>query len=111
MGPNDQSDAKEIVEWAAKQKWSNGRVGMTGHSYVGSTPQMAASQKAKGLVTIVPSAGLAAMYHHEFQHGVPYNLQWAGPVAAYETLAFQRYLPQGFPDRKSTRLNSSHANI
>ena len=93
MGPNDQSDAFEIVEWAAKQPWSNGRVGMTGHSYVGSTPQMAAAQKPPHLVTIVPSAGLAAMYHHEFQLGVPYNLQWAGPLFAYEQLAIQRHLP------------------
>ena len=93
MGPNDQKDAKAIVEWAARQPWSNGRVGMTGHSYVGSTPQMAAAQKPKGLVTIVPSAGLAAMYHHEFQQGVPYNLQWAGPLVAYEQLAIDRYLP------------------
>lgn len=93
MGPKDQSDAFEIVEWAAKQAWSNGRVGMTGHSYVGSTPQMAAAQKPPHLVTIVPSAGLAAMYHHEFQLGVPYSLQWAGPLFAYEQLAIQRHLP------------------
>jgi len=97
LGPNDQSDAKVIVEWAAKQKWSNGRVGMTGHSYVGSTPQMAAAQNPKGLATIVPSAGLAAMYHHEFQLGVPYNLQWAGPLVAYEGLAISRHLPPGTP--------------
>ena len=30
-------DIKRIVEWAATE-WSNGRVGMSGHSYVGSTP-------------------------------------------------------------------------
>lgn len=97
LGPKDQADAKTIVEWAAKQKWSNGRVGMTGHSYVGSTPQMAAAQNPRGLVTIVPSAGLAAMYHHEFQLGVPYNLQWAGPLFAYEQLAVDRYLPVDDP--------------
>ncbi len=95
MGKLDQSDAKAIVEWAAKQKWSNGKVGMTGHSYVGSTPQMAAAQKPKGLATIVPSAGLAAMYHHEFQLGVPYFLQWAGPLFAYELLSMERHLPYG----------------
>ena len=95
MGPKDQSDAKEIVEWAARQPWSNGRVGMTGHSYVGSTPQMAAAQNPRGLVTIVPSAGLASMYHHEFQDGVPYNLQWVGPLEAYEQLAIERHLPGG----------------
>ncbi|HVE64025.1 MAG TPA: CocE/NonD family hydrolase [Mycobacteriales bacterium] len=95
MGPKDQRDAKAIVEWAAKQPWSNGRVGMTGHSYVGSTPQMAAAQNPKGLVTIVPSAGLGAMYHHEFQNGVPYSLQWAGPLVAYEQIAIDRHLPGG----------------
>lgn len=95
MGRKDQADSKAVVEWAASQGWSNGRVGMTGHSYVGSTPQMAAAQNPKGLVTIVPSAGLAAMYHHEFQDGVPYNLQWAGPLFAYELLALQRHLPPG----------------
>lgn len=94
MGKKDQADAKAVVEWAAAQKWSTGRVGMTGHSYVGSTPQMAAAQNPKGLVTIVPSAGLGAMYHHEFQDGVPYNLQWAGPLFAYEQLALQRHLPK-----------------
>ncbi len=93
MGKADQKDAKTIVEWAAKQPWSNGRVGLTGHSYVGSTPMMAAAQNPKGLVTIVPSAGLAAMYHHEFQNGVPYNLQWAGPLFAYEQLSITRHLP------------------
>ena len=98
MGKKDQADAKAVVEWAATQTWSSGRVGMTGHSYVGSTPQMAAAQNPKGLVTIVPSAGLAAMYHHEFQDGVPYNLQWAGPLFAYEQLALQRHLPKELGD-------------
>ena len=92
LGPKDQADSKELVDWIAKQPWSNGRVGMTGHSYVGSTPQMTAAQKPKALKTIVPSAGLAAMYHHKFQDGVPYLAQWVGPAAAYEQLSIQRYL-------------------
>ena len=102
MGPNDQSDAYELVEWAAKQKWSNGKVGMTGHSYVGSTPQMAAAENPPHLQTIVPSAGLAAMYHHEFQVGVPYFLQWAGPLFAYEQLAIERHLPGGDSEGENT---------
>ena len=93
LGPNDARDVKQVVEWAASQSWSNGRVGMTGHSYVGSTPMVAAAQNPKGLVTIVPSAGLASMYDHQFQAGVPYLLQWAGPQWAYELLAIDRHLP------------------
>src|SRR5919106_4523574 len=95
IGDADASDLKRIVEWAATRAWSNGRVGMTGHSYVGSTPSVAAAQRPQGLKTIVPSAGLASMYHHQFQAGVPYFLQWVGPMEAYEQLAIERKLPGG----------------
>lgn len=93
LGPNDAEDLESVIEWAAAQSWSSGRVGMTGHSYVGSTPIVAAAQDPEGLVTIVPSAGLASMYDHQFQAGVPYSLQWAGPMVAYEVLAISRHLP------------------
>jgi len=95
LGPKDGRDLEQTVEWAAGQAWSNGRVGMTGHSYVGSTPSVAAAQRPDGLATIVPSAGLASMYHHQFQGGVPYFLQWAGPIEAYEQIAIERKLPGG----------------
>ncbi|TAL12113.1 MAG: CocE/NonD family hydrolase, partial [Frankiales bacterium] len=95
LGPNDAKDLKTVVEWAASQPWSNGKVGMTGHSYVGSTPMVAAAQNPRGLATIVPSAGLASMYDHQFQGGVPFNLQYSGPQWAYELIALNRSLPPG----------------
>lgn len=95
LGPNDAADIKLAIEWAASQPWSNGRVGMTGHSYVGASQNVAAATKPDGLVTIVPSAGLASMYDHQFQAGVPYFLQWVGTIEAYEELALERDLPGG----------------
>jgi putative CocE/NonD family hydrolase len=93
LGGKDARDLEQVVEWAASQGWSNGRVGMTGHSYVGSTPSVAAAQNPRGLATIVPSAGLASMYDHQFQDGVPYWLQWVGTMEAYEQIALERKLP------------------
>jgi predicted acyl esterase len=93
LGPKDARDLRDVVQWAASQGWSNGRVGMTGHSYVGSTPAVAAAQRPPGLKTIVPSAGLASMYDHQFQAGVPYFAQWLGPIEAYEQIALERKLP------------------
>ncbi len=93
LGRNDQSDMRDVIEWAATQPWSNGRVGMIGHSYVGSTPIIATLANPKGLVTIVPSAGLPAIYDHQWQLGVPYNAQYLGPIEAYQQLALQRELP------------------
>jgi predicted acyl esterase len=98
IGPKDMSDIKAVIEWATSQKWSNGRAGILGHSYVGTTPIAAVAAHPKGLVTAVASAGVGiSMYNHQFQAGVPYNLQWAGPIFAYEQLAFDRYLPPGLP--------------
>jgi putative CocE/NonD family hydrolase len=93
LGRNDQSDLRDVIAWAASQEWSNGRVGMIGHSYVGSTPIIATIGNPKGLVTIVPSAGLPSMYDHQWQLGVPYNAQYLGPIEAYQQLALQRELP------------------
>lgn len=71
LGPNDAKDMKLVIEYLASQPWSNGKIGMTGHSYVGSTPTVAAATRPKGLATIAPSAGLASMYDHQFQMGFP----------------------------------------
>ncbi|HEX2054384.1 MAG TPA: hypothetical protein VHJ78_11755, partial [Actinomycetota bacterium] len=44
---------------------------------------------------IVASPALGTMYDHQFQGGVPYFLQWAGPMEAYEQIALERSLPTG----------------
>lgn len=98
LAEKDASDMKAVIEWLAAEPWSNGRVGMAGHSYVGATQAVAAAVKPKGLVTITPSAGLASMYDHQFQAGVPWLAQWVGPMVAYEALAIVRDLPPGFTE-------------
>ena len=95
IGPKDRADIKRVIEWAARQPWSNGRVGTVGHSYPGATGVAALSQRPKGLVTAVVSAALGSMYDHQFQAGVPYNALWLGPIYAYFEMSVQRHLPPG----------------
>lgn len=85
MGGTDVKDARSLIGWLGTRAWSSGRVGMTGVSYVGSTPIIAAASGAPHLKTIVPVAGIAQMYDHQFQAGVPYWLQWIGAAGTYET--------------------------
>jgi len=96
LGPHDRSDIKRVIEWAARQPWSTGRVGTIGHSYPGAAGVAALSQRPKGLVTAVVSAGLSSMYDHQFQAGVPYDALWLGPIEAYYELSLVRALPPGF---------------
>ncbi len=50
-------DGYDAVEWAARQPWSSGKVGMFGSSYMGSTQWQAAIERPPHLVTIVPAIG------------------------------------------------------
>ena len=77
LGPRDGGDLKHVIDWLGRQAWSNGRVGVTGVSYVGSTPILAAAQRPEALKTIVPIAGWPQVYDSQFQGGVPFLAHWA----------------------------------
>jgi uncharacterized protein len=47
-------DCKEMIEWAAMQPWSNGKVGMIGTSQMGAMQLLVASTRPQHLVSIVP---------------------------------------------------------
>jgi putative CocE/NonD family hydrolase len=52
--PEEHSDGAAAVEWAAKQPWSTGRVGMFGDSFPGLTQPGVAALRPHGLAAIVP---------------------------------------------------------
>ena len=59
----EQADGYDAIEWAAAQAWSNGRVGMTGSSYMGATQWQAAMTAPPHLVAIAP--GQTATDYHD----------------------------------------------
>lgn len=62
FGPNEQKDQARLVEYLASQKWSNGRVGMMGLSYHGTTPWEAAINNPPALKTIVVAGLVSDLY-------------------------------------------------
>lgn len=50
----DGDDARAVIDWIARQPWSDGRVGMYGGSYDGFAQWAAAKKLPKALKTIVP---------------------------------------------------------
>ena len=59
----EQADGYDAIEWAAAQAWSNGKVGMTGSSYMGATQWQAAVTAPPHLVAIAP--GQTATDYHD----------------------------------------------
>jgi uncharacterized protein len=60
---DDLDDGYDTIEWAAKQEWSNGKVGMEGGSYLGHVQWRAAMAKPPSLVTIYPRVASTSLYH------------------------------------------------
>lgn len=44
----------DVIEWAAEQPWSSGKVGLLGVSYYAATQWQVAARQPRGLAAIVP---------------------------------------------------------
>ncbi len=60
---DDLEDGYDTIEWAAKQPWSNGKIGMEGGSYLGHVQWRAAQSRPPHLVTIFPRVASTSLYH------------------------------------------------
>jgi len=69
MGNAEQLGVDAAVTWLGSQEWSNGKVGMIGKSYDGSTPWQAAMFGNEYLATIVPISGLIGVMELMWRNG------------------------------------------
>jgi uncharacterized protein len=80
---DDEKDGYDTIEWSAKQRWSNGKVGMEGGSYLGQNQWRAAQAAPPSLVTIFPSVASTSIYHDWITLNgawrLSFNFGW-GPV-------------------------------
>jgi predicted acyl esterase len=66
----ERQDMYDLVEWAARQSWSDGNVGMTGISYFAGTQMEAAVERPPHLKAIMPIAGTFDLYESATHHGL-----------------------------------------
>src|SRR3954453_16122989 len=79
-GPSEQSGAKRAVQWAAAQKWSNGRVGLYGKSYDGWTGLMALANRPRGLAAVVSQEPVYSGYRYLYTNGVRFSTVVVDPA-------------------------------
>lgn len=82
-GEVEQKDAVAVIEYFAKQPWSNGNVAAGGKSYDGTTPQGAAIHAPPALKAIFPVSGISELYNYNYKGGIPY-----GNGASFNTYYF-----------------------
>jgi putative CocE/NonD family hydrolase len=66
-------DAYEIIEWLAGEPWCDGKIGMSGGSYLGTTQLMAASSKPPHLRALFPIVPIFDLYDISYHGGVFYE--------------------------------------
>ncbi|HYZ28367.1 MAG TPA: CocE/NonD family hydrolase [Thermoleophilaceae bacterium] len=62
FGPAEQRDGFDLVEWAARQPWSDGNVAGAGGSYLAIAQILTAAQRPPHLKAILPFAPVADVY-------------------------------------------------
>jgi X-Pro dipeptidyl-peptidase len=68
-GDRERDSGYDLVEWLGTRPWSNGRVGMIGGSYDGTTANMAAVEDPPHLATIVPEVAISRWYGYAYEGG------------------------------------------
>jgi predicted acyl esterase len=67
-------DVYDLIEWAGTQPWSNGKVGMSGVSYLAIVQWRAAAERPPHLAAINPWEGVSDRYREMAYHGgIPEN--------------------------------------
>jgi len=76
-------DGYDVVEWLARQPWSDGHVGMFGGSYAGGDQWLVAALHPPHLSTIAPVASARAGVDFPAPNNIfqPYAIQWLTYVA------------------------------
>jgi len=69
LGARETQDYKELIEWAASQPWSTGKVGLLGISYYAINQWQVAALQPKGLAAIIPWEGSLDSYREMSYHG------------------------------------------
>lgn len=77
VSPENARDFYDVIEWAAAQPWSNGKVGASGVSYLGASQWRVAELNPPHLAAINPWEGRADTYRELARHGgIPDTWFW-----------------------------------
>ncbi|GGL79721.1 hypothetical protein GCM10010129_24250 [Streptomyces fumigatiscleroticus] len=85
-GPGEQADVRAAIDWAAKQPWSTGKVGMYGKSYDAVTGLIGNDLDQRPLKAVVAQEPVWDMYQYIYSNGVP-RPNVTGTADAYNGIA------------------------
>jgi putative CocE/NonD family hydrolase len=76
FSPRETRDLYECIEWAAAQPWSNGKVGLSGISYLAMNQWQVATLQPPHLTAMISWEGAADFYRDGTHHGGMLSTFW-----------------------------------
>jgi putative CocE/NonD family hydrolase len=92
MSTGEVMDCHNAIEWAARQPWCDGKVGMTGMSYFAISQLLVAATRPPSLTAIFPYKGMTDGYRHGFYKG---GAAFSGIIELFA--AFEKITPPKIP--------------
>lgn len=88
-------DGYDIIEWAAKQPWSTGKIATQGGSYLGHVQWAAMGEQPPSLVAAFPAVASTNLYSNWITHGgafrLAFNFGWGVVRMPYRIMQPQLY--------------------
>jgi predicted acyl esterase len=114
LGPTEQRDVCEVIEWAAVQPWCDGNVGMVGCSYFAMIQLLAAIHRPPSLKAIFPYDGATDLYREFYSRGgAPTALwfAWLSQVAGHNIRGSRLPDPSGIVEHARSHLRHEHPTL
>ena len=89
-GSQNAKDGYDTIEWAAKQPWSNGKIGMSGNSWLTVSQWFIAGEQPPHLAAIAPWEGFSDHFRETANRGGIPNPVF--PEAIFETFASENLI-------------------
>ena len=115
-GTSEGRDGYDLVEWLAGRGWCNGRVGLSGNSWLAIAQWFIAAERPPHLAAIAPWEGFSDFYRQSlFRGGIPEvgMIGWiqgsmcgSGGVEDVVGMAARYPFPNGYWDDKAARLEN-----
>ena len=97
-------DGHDVIEWASKQPWANGKVATQGGSYLGHVQWAALGEQPPSLVAAFPAVGSTNLYANWITHGgafrLAFNFGWGVVRMPFRIMQPQLYFtgPDAAPE-------------
>jgi X-Pro dipeptidyl-peptidase len=102
-GIRERKTGAELVDFLGEQSWSNGKVGMIGASYDGTTQWATAVEAPEHLTTIVPQVAIGRWYDYAYSQGVRFYSGYGTPWLFDFGYGFAPPTHSGPPDPEAIR--------